>query len=319
MPAMTCQTHSITIDDTTAGQRLDRALSLAVPSLSRTRVQALLEGGCIIVDGQPASDGAKKTRLGQTFTIAIPAAEDPTPQGQDIALTIVYEDDDLLVIDKAAGMTVHPAPGNPDSTLVNALIAHCGASLSGIGGVRRPGIVHRLDKNTSGLLVAAKNDFAHAGLSRQLADRSLSRTYLTVVWGRPPGDGRIDQPIARHPSDRKKMAIVPTGKPSITDYTWLKRVGLQASLVRCKLQSGRTHQIRVHMAAIGHNVVGDPVYGRRLTASLKKQAPALANFPRQALHAAEIGFIHPRSQQGLQFSSQLPQDIATLLVQAGAS
>ncbi len=318
MSSTHAQIHTITIDDAASGQRLDLALTHALPDLSRTRLKALLDAGCITENGAPIDDAAKKVRAGQVFTIDIPPAEDATPQAQDLPLTIVYEDDDLLVIDKAAGMTVHPAPGNPDSTLVNALIAHCGASLSGIGGVRRPGIVHRLDKNTSGLLVAAKNDFAHAGLSKQLSDRSLSRTYLAVVWGKPnPREGRIDMPIARSPRDRKKMAIVTTGKQAITDYTLLKPVGYEASLVRCKLQTGRTHQIRVHMMTIGNPLVGDPAYGRRLTPALRKSAPALAVFGRQALHAAEIGFIHPRTGLELQFSSELPQDIATLIGETG--
>ncbi len=309
--------HTIVIDDAAAGQRLDRALHLLLPELSRTRLKGLLEAGSVTLDGTGWRDAARKVLAGQVFTVTVPEAHEATPRGEDLPLTILFEDDDMLVIDKAAGMTVHPAPGSPDHTLVNALIAHCGASLSGIGGVRRPGIVHRLDKNTSGLMVAAKNDLAHAALSAQLADRSLSRKYLAVVWGRPvPPTGSIDKPIARSSSDRKKMAVAASGRPSVTDYAVLHAIGLQASLVRCQLQTGRTHQIRVHMASIGHPLVGDPVYGRRMTGKLRKEAPALADFPRQALHAAEIGFIHPRSLEPMRFESEIPQDIATLIVQS---
>jgi 23S rRNA pseudouridine1911/1915/1917 synthase len=308
-PAST--THIIVIDYALAGQRVDRALALALPALSRTRVQALLERGCVLLQGAQVATASLKVAEGQIFTVIVPPSVEAVPQAEDIPLTIVYEDTDLLVIDKPAGLTVHPAPGNYQHTLVNALLAHCGDSLSGIGGVRRPGIVHRLDKLTSGLMVAAKNDRAHAALSRQLADRSLSRKYLAVVWGRTPDEGRIDKPLGRSPADRKKMAVVANGREAITDFTFLRPVGMHASLIRCKLQTGRTHQIRVHMAAIGHPLVGDPVYGGR--AQRNRLAPALAAFPRQALHAAGIGFTHPATGTPMEFTSALPEDIAILL------
>jgi 23S rRNA pseudouridine1911/1915/1917 synthase len=301
---------SLTISATHANQRLDRALAALAPDLSRARVQALLEQGAITSAGQTVTDASKKVREGQTFDILIPDALPARPLGQNLPLTIVYEDEHLLVIDKAAGMTVHPAPGNPDGTLVNALIAHCGNSLSGIGGVKRPGIVHRLDKETSGLMVAAKNDAAHAHLSKQLATRTLSRRYLAIVWGTPaPTTGAIDKPIGRSPADRKKMAVTAKGRTALTHYRTLKSVGLHASLVECKLHTGRTHQIRVHMAAIGHPLVGDPAYGRKG----KQKNEAFAVFPRQALHAAEIGFIHPVSGDTMTFMSALPADMATLI------
>lgn len=311
MPESASTTPSIVIDAALAGLRVDRALAMALPELSRTRIQALLDKGCILLDAAPVAAASLKVVEGQVFTVIIPPAIEAVPQAEDIPLAIVYEDSDLLVIDKPAGLTVHPAPGNYRHTLVNALLAHCGDSLSGIGGVRRPGIVHRLDKLTSGLMVAAKNDRAHAALSRQLADRSLSRRYLAVVWGRTPDEGRIDNPLGRSPADRKKMAVVPNGREAVTEFTFLKPVGLHASLIRCKLLTGRTHQIRVHMAAIGHPLVGDPVYGGR--AQRNRSAPALAAFPRQALHAAEIGFIHPATGNAMSFASQLPDDIAILL------
>ena len=303
--------HHIIIDESQAGKRMDAALAASLPELSRTRIQSLLEAGAI---SGPYLNASRKVQMGEAFVIDIPPVVEAIPRGEDLPLTIVYEDSDMLVIDKAAGMTVHPAPGNMEHTLVNALISHCGDSLSGIGGVRRPGIVHRLDKETSGLMVAAKNDAAHAALSAQLADRSLSRLYLAAVWGRPaPAAGRIEQPLARSPRDHKKMAVVGGGKPSITDYSTVRNLGLTAALMSCKLHSGRTHQIRVHMAHIGHPVIGDPLYGKRLTASLRKAAPQAAAFPRQALHAAEIGFIHPRTGEAMRFASGLPTDMQKLL------
>jgi 23S rRNA pseudouridine1911/1915/1917 synthase len=309
--------HRVDVPPEHDGWRLDKALPAALREFSRTRLQALIAGGQVSCNGHPLLDAAGKVRAGEKIDILIPAAEDATPAPQALPLTIVYEDDDLLVIDKQAGMTVHPAPGSPDKTLVNALLAYCGETLSGIGGVRRPGIVHRLDKETSGLMVVAKNDFTHVRLSRQLADRSLSRRYLAVVWGRPnPPSGRVDQPIGRSPADRKKMAIVGNGRAAITDYALLKPVGGGASLIECRLQTGRTHQIRVHMAALGHPLVGDPTYGRRLTKALRGTYPALAAFTRQALHAAEISFIHPQLNNKLTFQSELPPDLLELIASA---
>jgi 23S rRNA pseudouridine1911/1915/1917 synthase len=310
-------THNVLIAEAQTGQRLDKALQAQLPELSRTRLQALIAAGQVLCNGQPCLDASRKVRAGETIDITIPPAEEALPVAQALPLTVVYEDEDLLVIDKQAGMTVHPAPGSPDKTLVNALLAYCGETLSGIGGVKRPGIVHRLDKDTSGLLVVAKNDFTHVRLSRQLSDRSLSRCYQAVVWGKPnPTKGRIDQPIGRSPTDRKKMAIVASGRMAITDYTFLKAVGSAASLIECRLQTGRTHQIRVHMAALGHPLVGDPAYGKRLNRALRAAHPALAAFPRQALHAVEISFVHPRLDKQLTFQSNLPKDMIDLLTNA---
>ena len=310
-------THTLLIAAAQVGLRLDKALQAQLPELSRTRIQALIAGGQVSSNGQPCLDASRKVRADEAITITIPPAEEAIPAAQALPLTVVYEDDDLLVIDKQAGMTVHPAPGSPDKTLVNALLAYCGETLSGIGGVRRPGIVHRLDKETSGLLVVAKNDFTHVRLSRQLSDRSLSRRYLAVVWGKPsPASGRIDRPIGRSPADRKKMAIVANGRVAITDYALMKPVGPAASLVECRLQTGRTHQIRVHMAVLGYPLVGDPAYGKRLNRAMREACPALAAFPRQALHAAEISFVHPRLDKKLTFQSDLPADMLDLLANA---
>ena len=309
--------YTVMVGENEAGLRVDKALPLLLPELSRTRIQALIAAGQIALAGDMLADAARKVRLGETIEIVVPPAIDATPAPQNLPLTVVYEDEDLLVIDKPAGMTVHPAPGSPDKTLVNALLAYCGATLSGIGGVRRPGIVHRLDKETSGLLVVAKNDFTHVRLSRQLADRSLSRRYLAVVWGKPvPAAGRIDQPVGRSPADRKKMAIVATGRQAITDYKVLKAIGTGACLVECRLQTGRTHQIRVHLAALGYPLVGDPAYGKRLNKAAKEAYPELAAFPRQALHATEISFIHPKLEKTLTFQRDMPLDMLELITAA---
>jgi len=253
-----------------------------------------------------------KTRDGDRIVIDIPAPAPAEPEAQDIPLVIVFEDEELLVIDKPPGLVVHPGAGNPDKTLVNALLAHCAGSLSGIGGVRRPGIVHRLDKDTSGLMVAAKTDRAHAALAAQLQDRTLKRTYQAVVWGRPnPAAGTIEGNIGRAARDRKRMALVPHGgKPAVTHYRTLRAME-GVSLVECRLETGRTHQIRVHMASIGCHVVGDPLYGPR---RFPKGAPQSARgFARQALHATQLRFRHPVSQAELCYSSALSPDIAALL------
>jgi 23S rRNA pseudouridine1911/1915/1917 synthase len=309
--------HILTVSGPEAGQRMDRALAMMLPELSRTRIKALIDQGQVMCDGGMPADASRKVADGEVFRISVPEAEPATPQPEDLPLAIVYEDRDLLVIDKVAGMTVHPAPGNHEHTLVNALLAHCGDSLSGIGGVRRPGIVHRLDKDTSGLMVAAKNDAAHAGLSAQLADHSLSRRYMAVVWGLPQAKGSVDKPLGRSRSDRKKMAVVANGKPSITHYELVRPLGNRASLIRCRLETGRTHQIRVHMAAIGHPLVGDPVYAGRTGRMAKRPGDALSNFARQALHSAEISFLHPRTGKRLDFTSNLPPDMAELILAAG--
>ncbi len=289
-----------------AGQRLDKVLALALagsePPLSRARLQALIAEGCVSCGGKPADDVSRKVKMGEAYIVRVPPPEAAVPKAEKIPLTVVYEDKDLLVIDKPAGMVVHPAPGNRERTLVNALLAHCGKSLSGIGGVARPGIVHRLDKDTSGLIAVAKNDAAHQALSRQFADRSLSRTYHALVWGVPaPRAGKVQAPVGRHSRDRKKMAVTAKGRAALTHYKVLEAFD-DASLVECKLSTGRTHQIRVHLAHIKHPVIGDPVYGR-------KKSP----FPRQALHAVELQLTHPRTGKLMRFKSGLPPDMRELL------
>jgi 23S rRNA pseudouridine1911/1915/1917 synthase len=259
------------------------------------------------------ADASRKAKLGDVFTIRVPPPEPASPEAQDIDLDILYEDKDLLVINKPVGMVVHPAPGNRDRTLVNALLAHCGKSLSGIGGVARPGIVHRLDKDTSGLMVVAKNDKAHQQLTKQFADRSLSRTYQALVWGEPvPLVGHIEAPIGRHPRDRVKMAVVGKGKPALTYYKVIESFGDLASLVECKLATGRTHQIRVHLAYIKHPVIGDAVYGGGRN-RVGDAAKLLEKFPRQALHATQLQFFHPRTEKLMSFKAPLPKDMAELI------
>ena len=311
--------HTVRVGPDGNGVRLDKVLAEALPQLSRTRLQSLLAAGHVTLGGETVTEPSRRVKRGDVFEISVPAAVAAAPAGQDIALDIVYEDDDVIVVDKPAGMVVHPAPGNPDRTLVNALIAHCGASLSGIGGEARPGIVHRLDKDTSGLIVAAKNDHAHHDLARQFAEHSLDRAYFAVVWGVPePREGEISGNIGRDPRNRKKMAIVARGgKPALTRYKVIRRVGLAASLVECRLATGRTHQIRVHMAAMGHPVIGDPLYGgRRIREKARNSAEIshfLETFHRQALHAHLIGFYHPSTKFKIMLKSEIPLDIKELL------
>ncbi|WP_052004248.1 RluA family pseudouridine synthase [Paramagnetospirillum caucaseum] len=303
-----------------AGTRLDRWLAVRLPELSRTRVKALIEDGRVGLDGTTISDPSLRVKPGQCFVVEVPPDAPAEPEPQDIALTVVYEDEDLIVIDKPAGMVVHPAPGNPDETLVNALLAHCGESLAGIGGVRRPGIVHRIDKDTSGLLVAAKTDAAHRGLAAQFAAHTLERAYWALVWGTPsPRQGEIEGNIGRNPNDRKKMAVVRSGgKPALTRYRVLKSfAGGAVSLVECRLATGRTHQIRVHMTSQGHPLIGDPVYGR-IRSSRRVVLPpevreTLGGFPRQALHAYLLGFSHPTKGYDIRFESRMPADINALI------
>jgi 23S rRNA pseudouridine1911/1915/1917 synthase len=312
------QRHIVTIDS--AGERLDRALAAALPTLTRSRVKALIESRRVSLadGGTVVEEPSRKVKTGERFVVDIPAPAPAEPEPQALALDILYEDDDLLVLDKPAGLVVHPAPGNPDKTLVNALLAHCGASLSGIGGVRRPGIVHRLDKDTSGVMVVAKNDATHQALSKLFAAHDLTRIYQALVWGAPKDKrGTIDAAIGRHPVDRKRMAVRTTsGRRAVTDYWLEKRFGppLQpvASLVGAKLHTGRTHQVRVHLAHIGCPVVGDPVYGRRRNST---GPGSLKSFERQALHAAVLEFRHPGTRREMRFASELPQDMARLVAE----
>lgn len=312
------QTFEIRVDGDAAGRRADAFLAAALPELSRSRIKQLIVDGLVACDGAAFGDASAKVRAEQTFTLTIPAAADADPEPQSMDLIVVYEDADVIVIDKPAGLVVHPAPGNPDHTLVNALLAHCGDSLSGIGGVRRPGIVHRIDKDTSGLIIAAKNDEAHQSLSAQFAEHSIDRAYEAIVWGNPaPPAGTIDQPIGRSQADRKKMSVRKSGgKEAVTHYRTLRRFGLVASLVECRLETGRTHQIRVHMSHIGHPLVGDPTYSRarrRVIGLTAEAAGRISAFTRQALHAKLIGFTHPRTGERLTFSSFLPNDIKNLI------
>lgn len=308
-------THTARVTEEHAGSRLDRWLAALLPELSRTRIKALIEEGRVACAGATIADPSHRVKSGQDWTVTVPPAAEAEPRPQDIALTVVYEDADLIVIEKPAGMVVHPAPGSPDSTLVNALLAHCGDSLSGIGGVRRPGIVHRLDKDTSGLLIAAKSDAAHQGLAAQFAEHSIERAYWAVVWGVPrPASGTVAGSIGRSPHDRKKMALVRSGgKDAVTHYRVLKSFGTVASLIECRLETGRTHQIRVHMASLGHPLVGDQTYGRRRAGVPAVLREILHSFPRQALHAYLLGFVHPVTGVRHTYRCGMPADINGLV------
>jgi 23S rRNA pseudouridine1911/1915/1917 synthase len=335
------ETHVITVESAEeAGLRLDKLLAMRLPDLSRTRVQALLEAGNITrADGSALAGASLKVRLGESFSVNIPPPADSTIRAVSIALDIIHEDEDILIINKPAGMTVHPAPGHYDDTLVNALLAHCEGSLSGIGGVARPGIVHRIDKDTSGLLVVAKHDKAHTHLARQLKNRSLKRTYLAVCWGLPPyGEGSMDGDIGRSARDRKKMAVLKNGgKPATTHYKVLENYSFNrespqrrgvmqredlAALVECELETGRTHQIRVHFSHHHFPLIGDPVYAPetsfRLRGSLGQALPpetleTLLGFRRQALHAVRLALVHPTSKEEMEFEAPLPDDFFTLV------
>jgi 23S rRNA pseudouridine1911/1915/1917 synthase len=308
------------------GERLDRVLASHMTDLSRSRLKTLVLAGQVTIDGAPVLDPGRKVRADDAIAIMVPAPEPAEPRAEPIPLSIVYEDDAIIVIDKPKGLVVHPAAGNWTGTLVNALIAHCGDSLSGIGGVRRPGIVHRLDKDTTGLLVVAKTDRAHRKLAAQFADHgrtgALERAYLAFVWGVPARPkGTIDKPIDRHPHARDKMAVRPGGRTAITHWEVLERyAGADqkgvASLVECRLETGRTHQIRVHLAAIGHPLLGDSVYGpgfKTKASQLPERArDALAALDRQALHAHILVLEHPVTGELLHFRSELPADLAAL-------
>jgi 23S rRNA pseudouridine1911/1915/1917 synthase len=330
--------ESIVQGTISSGGRLDRALAESCPpdaALSRERIKALIGEGRVTVDGRPVSQTSMKVAPGARFTITLPEVATLDAVAQDIPLVVVYEDEYLIVVDKPAGFVVHPAAGNPDGTLVNALLHHCKGQLSGIGGVARPGIVHRIDKDTSGLLVVAKTNLAHEGLARQFADHSIERAYLALTQGIPnPPRGTLRGVIARHPTDRKRMALMPEilikpggetiegddasprrGKHAVTHYRVLESLD-RAALVECRLETGRTHQVRVHMSSIGNALLGDPVYAR----SQKSQKPILAElgFARQALHAAVLGFLHPVTGETLRFTSELPADMRELSDRLGS-
>jgi 23S rRNA pseudouridine1911/1915/1917 synthase len=310
--------YEIQITETHAGWRLDRTMAELLPTLSRARIQVLIGGGQAQLLNQAGAStvswtASRKVKPGERYSLVVPDAVPDDAVAQDIPLSIIFEDDHLLIVDKPAGLVVHPAAGNFDGTLVNALLHHCAGRLSGIGGVARPGIVHRIDKDTSGLLVVAKTDPAHERLSKQFAAHSVERIYDAVVKGAPlPANGRIEGALARSIHDRKKIAIVTDGrgKHAVTHYRTVAKLGAHATHIHCQLETGRTHQVRVHMASIGHSLLGDPVYGR--TGPLKPILDKL-NFRRQALHARVLGFIHPVSGKGMRFESDLPMDIRALI------
>ena len=308
-----------------AGARLDQFLAARFSDISRSRLKQLIEAGNVTRREEKIRDANTRVKSGEVYQIRVPAPLPAKPQAQDIPLVIVHEDNDLIVIDKQAGLVVHPAAGNPDGTLVNALIAHCGPSLSGLGGEARPGIVHRLDKDTSGLLVAAKNDRAMHSLARQFEHHTVERAYHAVVWGAPRvSEATVEGEIGRNPFDRKRMAVLRGGgKRARTHYRVLERFGDSerpfASLVECRLETGRTHQIRVHLAHLGHPLIGDPTYGRARQVPRPKSPEqerafaAVREFPRQALHAYLLGFKHPTTQKQLRFESAWPVDLAKLI------
>jgi 23S rRNA pseudouridine1911/1915/1917 synthase len=308
-----------------AGQRLDRFLADAHSDMSRSRLRQLLDAGAVTRGGETIRDPNHRVKPGEVYLIVVPPPVPAAPLGQDIPLAVVYEDKDLIVIDKPAGLVVHPAAGNLDGTLVNALIAHCGDSLAGVGGVARPGIVHRLDKDTSGLLIAAKNERAMKSLAKQFANHTIERAYHAVVWGSPRlGDGLIETQIGRNPFDRKRMGVLRAGgKEARTRYRVVERFGSAtrplASLIECRLETGRTHQIRVHLTHLGHPLIGDASYGRARQAPRAKTPAeaaayeAIANFPRQALHAYLLGFQHPSLHKTLHFESKWPADLSGLI------
>ena len=323
------ETREFHAHDAHKGWRLDHFLAVSLKELSRSRLQALIAQGRVTLAGETIGDPNKRVKPGDSITILIPPPVSPEPQPQNIPLTVVHEDSDLIVIDKPAGLVVHPAAGNRDGTLVNALLAHCGISLSGIGGVARPGIVHRLDKDTSGLLVVAKNERAMRSLAKQFAAHAVERVYNAIVWSAPrAGEGIIEGNLGRNPFDRKRMAVLRgQGKPARTRYRVLETfppAGQNeekpfASLVECRLETGRTHQIRVHLAHIGHPLIGDSTYGRSRQAPRAKTPEqttaydAAVSFPRQALHAGVLGFFHPTRQEKLRFESPWPTDFANLV------
>tara|TARA_B100001123_G_scaffold12031_1_gene14186 strand:- start:608 stop:1579 length:972 start_codon:yes stop_codon:yes gene_type:complete len=316
---MEAKKYQFCVETNSARRRLDQFLTAQLPEFSRTRVKTLIIEGQVTVNMKPHGDPAFRVSAGDRVIITVPPPQSSKPQPQRIPLDIAYEDNDLIVINKPAGLVVHPAPGHPDNTLVNALLSHCGPSLSGIGGVRRPGIVHRLDKDTSGLLVAAKNDLAHKQLTNSFVTKTIKRKYKAIVLGVPqPHRGHINNSIGRNPKNRKKMAVVAKGGKAAQTFYQVERIfgDKDASLIVCKLGTGRTHQIRVHMAEIGHSVLADPLYGGHRGLRQKSGSPMkriLREFPRQALHAFALSFLHPTTNKVMGFRSELPEDIANLV------
>lgn len=322
------RTCTITAGLGDVGLRLDKLLATGIAGVTRSRFRTLVRDGRVTLDGVTVRDPGRRVKSGEIYEVVLPEPEAAAPEAQHIPLEIVYEDEHLIVVDKPAGLVVHPAAGHTSGTLVNALIAHCGASLSGIGGVKRPGIVHRLDKDTSGLIVAAKTDAAHQGLAAQFAahgrDGRLERRYLAFVWGAPARPvGAVDAPLARGMRSRTKMAVARSdhGRHAVTRYRIRERYQTAddkplASLLELELETGRTHQIRVHMAHVGHPVIADPIYGSGFAASARRLAPAaraaVQSLGRQALHAAELGFVHPVTGKRLEFASKLPPDLEAL-------
>lgn len=316
------ETLTLKTDDETPRQRLDRWLAenSGIEALSRSRIKNLILDGQLSCNGQPETDPSSVVRGSAVYQLTLPEAAAALPEAEDIALDILYEDEAMIVINKPAGMVVHPAPGALTGTLVNALLAHCGDSLTGIGGVARPGIVHRLDKDTSGVMVAAKTDIAHSRLSEMFAAHDLDRRYHALVWGMPAArHGTIDAPLGRHRADRKRQAVMERGRHAITHYKTLRDLPPFGCLLECRLETGRTHQIRVHMAHLGHGVMGDPLYGRpkragQMPDSHSRTALArLRAFPRQALHAKTLSFAHPLSGAEMDFSAEMPADMAGLI------
>lgn len=299
---------TVTVEPTDAGQRLDKFLANKLPTLSRARLQALLAAGEVQRDGVQIAEGSARVKPGQCFSVTVPAPKPAIPLPEAVPLDVLFEDEHLLVLEKPAGMVVHPAPGHISGTLVNALLHHCAASLSGIGGVLRPGIVHRLDKDVSGLMVVAKHDKAHIGLSAQFTVHRIDRAYEAIVWGVPPHpSGSVDQPIGRHPKDRKRMAVVKTGKRAVTHYRLQAAAGLAAARMYVTLETGRTHQIRVHLGTLGLGIIGDPIYRPRRIHKVSEQLGSeISRLKRITLHAYRLGFEHPVTNEKLSFDRPPP-------------
>ncbi len=321
--------EEFSISDEMAGGRLDAVLAGTQGRLSRSRIKELILEGAVSVNGQTIREPKYRVKRGETLALLVPPLEDAIPKGEDIPLTVLYEDQHLIVIDKPAGLVVHPAPGSPSGTLVNALIHHCGGSLAGIGGQKRPGIVHRLDKDTSGVMVAAKTEQALNNLAAQFADHGrtgpLHRAYLAFCWGAAQaGGGTVEAPLGRDPHNRLKQAVRKDGREAITHYRVRRRYGAEGwdiSELECRLETGRTHQIRVHMTHIGHPLIGDHIYAPGFVTKVNRlqEEPkaAVLNLNRQALHAAELGFAHPASGEEMLFESPLPDDLAALQAALG--